>query len=444
MTSYSLKLDLKIRKCDRKAELQNEYQHLAIIREGYIPPDVLKSIELPAPVNSNMGLVIYGSAPNWLYAYLVRQYSSVAWIGCYYPILEAAIVVKTNVPQIKIGKVIPITLSPEEILENATRADLEKQKKALELLPPQKPLSPKKLNGQIQLKVNNSLAYQRLVIDAINIPPQSLMTLFLPQELDFKREIVFDGSAPLWLFSYLVERCKEAPWIACHNMYNGAVIVESKDSNFAVGNNFKLIEKIPCPAIIVGGLPDSGKSVLTYALEQTLIRQGYNNRVHTLRAHWDGHGDWYLAMANRKIADYFSTFAGNPPTTPQEKRDCFEKYAQSTKNLRSTTDLAIIDVGGYPQESDLVLVRCCTHYIIICQSANKGDREQIEKLHDFFQSKKRGNLKPLAVIHSVWESKLEVISTEPYLEIKAGKWERGVTDTVPDVLLQEVIKLFNR
>ena len=229
-------------------------------------------------------------------------------------------------------------------------------------------------------------------------------------------------------------------------MFDSAVIVESKERDFVVGDSFRLIEKIPCPAIILGGFPDSGKSVLTYALEQALNRQGYNNRVHILRAHWDGHGDWYLTMPNRNIADYFATSVGNPPKTLEEKKAFFETQAQLTDRLRSTTDLAIIDFGGHPQESDLVLGKCCTHYIIICKSSDEANRnqwrEQVNELHNFFQNKKRGNLKPLAVIHSVWESKLEVISTEPHLEIQAGKWEQGVTNTVPDVLLQEVIKLF--
>lgn len=438
MTTNPIQFDLTIRK-DKSG---NQYQHLKIRLENHIQPDTLKNVSIPE-LNPNIGLVIEGQAPNWLYAYIARQCSSLAWVGCYYLDLEAAIVIKTNVPEINIGQAIPITLSQAEILKGATRSDLEKQLKNLKSSEKKLLQSPKVLNGQINLSVNNSLPHQQLVIDAVDIAPQTLSTLCLPKELDLSREIVLYGSASTWLYCYLVERCQEAPCIACHNIWNGAVIVESKDRDFPIGHSFKLVEKIPGSTIIIGGIPDSGKSVLTYALEQTLNHNGYNNRVHTLRAHWDGHGDWYLSMLDRNKADIHSISVGNPRKTPEEKKAFFKKQAELTEKLRSTMDLAIVDFGGYFQESDLVLVQRCTHYIIICKCPDKAGqdewREAIDKWHNFFG--KKGRLKPLAVIYSVWEDKLEVITTEPYLEIVAGKWEAGVT-TIPDILLQEVIKLF--
>ncbi len=44
------------------------------------------------------------------------------------------------------------------------------------------------------------------------------------------------------------------------------------------------------PAILVGGPPHSGKSVLTYSLTQALRRRGVDHYV--LRAAPDGEGDW--------------------------------------------------------------------------------------------------------------------------------------------------------
>lgn len=429
MTKDPIKLNLKTRQDD----YGNLYQHLNIrLLENYIQPDTLKNVNLP-DLNSNMGIVIEGIAPNWLYSYIVRQCSAFAWIGCYYPQLQAAIVVKTNIPKVEIGQVIQITLNPEEILNGVTREDKDIQMANLQSSPTKQPKPPKILDGDINLKVNNSLQYQLLVIDAVDIAPQTLNTLSLPNELDLNREIVLYGSAPAWLYCYLVERCQESSWIACYNMRNCvAVVVNSDTQCFEVGDSIKLIEKIPCPAVIIGGPPDSGKSVLTYSLEQALNHNGYNNRVHTLRAHWDGHGDWYIYMPQRNKADLFSIASGG---APEDKKAFFQEQAELINNLRSTTDLALVDFGGYPQESDLVLVRRCTHYIIISNSA-----DELDKWHDFFG--KQGHLKPLAVIHSIWEDKLKVISAEPYLQIEAGKWEAGITDTVPDVLLDEVVKLF--
>ena len=422
----------------RKDEGGNEYQHLYLAINSRIQPDILKDISLPEEIDSNLGLIIDNGKPNWLCSYLVRKFSFVAWIGCLDLNLMKAVVVKTNVADIQIGQQITPNLSEAEIIGRITRKDKDRQLEANKLFNSKKhtknsvPETKIKLES-IEIYGSKGLQYQGIEITAINISPTNLQNLSLPK-IDFNRGIVLDGSAPIWLYAYLVERYQQAAWIACHNVWSGAVVVESKSKNqdFAIGDNFKLVEKLPCPTIIVGGPPDSGKSVLTYTLEQTLNKNGYHNRVHTLRAHWDGHGDWFNSMERRDLALYFSLVNGGEP---ENKEAFFKEQVNLIDNLRSTTDLAIVDFGGKPKPSDLILVRRCTHYIIISNSV-----QEVEEWHDYFSRK--GDLKPLAIIHSVWEDKLEIISTKPYLEIVFGKWDAEITDTVPNVLLDKVIKLF--
>ena len=434
MMNKSIQFNLTI----RKDEFGKKYQYLYIAINNRIQPDILKNISLPEDIDSNLGLIIDNGKPNWLCSYLVRQFSFVAWIGCLDLNLMKAVVVKTNVADVQIGQQITPNLSEAEIISRITRKDKEQQLKANKPSISTKYIQNFVAKTKIKLELieiygSKGVQYQGIEITAINISPTNLQNLSLPK-IDFNRGIVLDGSAPIWLYAYLVERYQQAAWIACHNVWSGAVVVENKSNNqkFTIGDNFKLVEKLPCPTIIVGGPPDSGKSVLTYTLEQTLIKNGYHNRVHTLRAHWDGHGDWFNSMKRRDLALYFSLVNGGEP---ENKEAFFKKQAGLIDNLRSTTDLAIVDFGGKPKPSDLILVRRCTHYIIISNSA-----KEVEEWHHYFE--KKGSLKPLAIIHSVWEDKLEIISTKPYLEIVFGKWDAGITNTVPNVLLDEVIKLF--
>jgi len=94
-------------------------------------------------------------------------------------------------------------------------------------------------------------------------------------------------------------------------------------------------------------------------------------------------------------------------------------------------NLALIDVGGVPDPVKTPVVEQCSHYIVI-----SNDPGKVQAWHDLCNPK----LKRLAVIHSVLEERLEVLRTELFLEI-VGTVERGQTRPVPDVLLQEVLKL---
>ena len=95
-------------------------------------------------------------------------------------------------------------------------------------------------------------------------------------------------------------------------------------------------------------------------------------------------------------------------------------------------NLALVDVGGVPDTVKSPVIEQCSHYIVISK-----DPDKVQECHNLCSPK----LKPLAVIHSVLEERLEVLRTEPFLEIVAGPWERSQPRPVPDILLQQVLKL---
>ena len=49
-----------------------------------------------------------------------------------------------------------------------------------------------------------------------------------------------------------------------------------------------------CPALMIAGPPDSGKSVFSHALFQALLTD--NPDIYLQRAHWDGEGNYLLEL----------------------------------------------------------------------------------------------------------------------------------------------------
>jgi CRISPR-associated protein Csx3 len=295
---------------------------------------------------------------------------------------------------------------------------------------------------QIQLEVTELRTlegnYQTLAINLLKpgelIEPKVLAELELPSELDLSREVILFGQAPIWLYSYLVNRCHEAPWVGCYDARKKlAVVVQSRVSEKAAGDEL-LASPNPtlCPAIFIGGPPDSGKSVLSNALRLSLM-QKLQKRVFLHRANWDGDGNWKHESSNRELVKKLAL--ENENRLHEKAKELLPKYfidqAQAVRNLRELVDLVLVDVGGQVQSEKAPLVPSCTHYIIISR-----DCEAIAQWHDFC----RPTLKPLAVIHSVLDHREEILQTQPVLEMVAGRWQEGERSSVPDELLQEVLR----
>jgi CRISPR-associated protein Csx3 len=65
-----------------------------------IKPSGLKEVDLPGDIEDrrNLGLIISGRGPVWLYAHLVHRAHPFAWVAVYDPRLNAGIVVMNHVP----------------------------------------------------------------------------------------------------------------------------------------------------------------------------------------------------------------------------------------------------------------------------------------------------------------------------------------------------------
>lgn len=108
----------------------------------------------------------------------------------------------------------------------------------------------------------------------------------------------------------------------------------------------------PLPAVLVGGPPHSGKSVLIYSLSQALRGRGVAH--YALRACPDGEGDW----SNEA-----------PPELVREIRIKGQWTQEWVERIAADIDRRhlplLVDVGGRPTPEQAALLGRCTHAILL-------------------------------------------------------------------------------
>ncbi|MBK1986917.1 CRISPR-associated protein Csx3 [Sphaerospermopsis aphanizomenoides BCCUSP55] len=319
-----------------------------------------------------------------------------------------------------------------------------------------------------------ALQYQMLLIELTKsdriIEPQDLIDLELPAGIDTTGGVVISGRAPIWLYGYLIHELHPTAWVACYDPRMGAVVVATHTRLVHIGQVIKIIppngrtqegnstpeewsnyfqnlqelrakntsisplpqqEKL-CPALMVVGPPDSGKSVFSHALFQALLSE--NPDIYLQRAHWDGEGNYVLEMGTEATDEEIEAFKARNRGSLTER--FFPYQAQAILQLRRQKSLVIVDVGGMVQPEKLPLLEVCTHYLIISSRL-----EAVDGWHDFCGS--YANLIPVAVIFSTL-TEVEIVHTcEPYVEITCGAWVRGKARAVPEILLERVRKIVN-
>jgi CRISPR-associated protein Csx3 len=281
-----------------------------------------------------------------------------------------------------------------------------------------------------------NLSYQLLDIELNTkdrlVSPENLADLNLPTGIDTRGGVVLSGRAPIWLYAYLVHELHPTAWVACYDPRMGAVVVATHSRQTQVGQILPInlsgsTQSRYCPAVMVVGPPDSGKSVFSHALFTALLPT-YPN-IYLQRAHWDGEGNWILEL-NESVSDA-EREAHKLANKGSLTDGFFFHHAQAILNLRRQKQLVIVDVGGKVQAEKVPLLEACTSYIVI-----SAQPEAIASWHEFCHD--RGNLKCLAVIHSSLEACETIQKREPWLEMTCGPWVQGQRQGVPTVLLEHL------
>jgi CRISPR-associated protein Csx3 len=323
--------------------------------------------------------------------------------------------------------------------------------------------------------ITEALHYQMLLIELTRsdriIEPQDLKNLQLPGGIDTTGGVVISGRAPIWLYGYLIHELHPTAWVGCYDPRIGAIIVATHTRLVHIGQVIKIIppngriqngettqeqqwfnyfhqlgqlkssnnqntplpqpEKL-CPALMVVGPPDSGKSVFSHALFQTLLKQ--NPNIYLQRAHWDGEGNYVLEMDAEATHEEIETFKARNRGSLTER--FFPYQAQAILELRKQKSLVIVDVGGMVQPEKLPILQVCTHYLIISSQLNA-----VEKWHNFCGV--RANLTPVGVILSTLTETEIIHQSEPYVEMTCGAWIRGKACPIPEILLQRIQDIIN-
>jgi CRISPR-associated protein Csx3 len=287
----------------------------------------------------------------------------------------------------------------------------------------------------------NQSHYQTLSITLPWQPilPEQLATLTLPIDLDLSQEVVLNGQLPSWLYGRLVDLCRTAPWIGCYNAPSGGIVViHSQLDNPTVGELIPVQQnRVPCPAILIGGPPNSGKSVFSNALRTALIKALPHRKTYLHRASWDGEGNWAYEAKTPMVKQFIRQNEFRIHENPETAKlipAYYQHHAKVVENLRQLSDCVLVDVGGMPQAEKQPLIEQCTHYIVISRLA-----EAVDKWHEFCAP----GLQPVAVIHSILESEQIILHREPLLEVSAGPWVESTSVNFPQCVLERCFEVYS-
>jgi len=177
------------------------------------------------------------------------------------------------------------------------------------------------------------------------------------------------------------------------------------------------------PAILIGGPPHMGKSVLAYSLTHALRERGVQHYV--LRAYPDGEGDWANESDQELVRRIRVKGQGTPLWVDHICRDIAARHLP-----------LIVDVGGRPTPDQERIFDCCSHAILLT-----GD----EAAHTAWTAMlARHGLIPLADLHSQQHGPGFVTDAGSPLRGVITGLERGTTAAGPtfQALVERVARLF--
>ncbi len=337
------------------------YQHLHIHRNQELSLNDLKEAVRPQLLNPGLGIVLEGKAPLWLYGYLAQHCQTVPWIACYEPRLLGAVIAVDRTNTGLLGQVLPLEL-PLQVFrktQSEPQANAEPQVAVM--------------NAQLQLQVTelptNQGDCQTLAINIANradpdapvslidgkktlsslMPPRALAELQLPDDFNPNQEAILFGSGPPWLFVHLLERCQPSPWVGFYDLRTKqVVVVASQTTGVPVGSGVPVIfNRTPGIAVLIGGPPDSGKSVFSNALRCSLAHHRPQLKLYLHRANWDGESNASYEMPStlaKQLAHENEIKLNLQENASQLIQEYFQYHAKTIANIRAVMDLVLVDV----------------------------------------------------------------------------------------------------
>ena len=191
-----------------------------------------------------------------------------------------------------------------------------------------------------------------------------------------------------------------------------------------------LITTSSLPAILIGGPPNAGKSVLTYNLTLALRQRRIPHYV--FRANPDIEGDWFLQGNLDTVRQILLPVEGFRHWT-----DIFRAFV--CRDFADRQLPLIVDLGGLPREADNCIIRVCTHSILLLKDE---DEDATNTWHHYTRT---NGLLPLAEIRSQLHGDSTLLATEPTITGTLTGLVRGTTISTSlfDALVERVSQLFS-
>lgn len=185
------------------------------------------------------------------------------------------------------------------------------------------------------------------------------------------------------------------------------------------------------PAVLVGGPPHSGKSVLVYSLTQALRQATVPHYV--LRACPDGEGDWANEAQQTLVRQI------------RIKGEFSPAYVETAVGyLRRRHLPLLVDVGGRPKPWQEVIFSECTHAILLIADRTDEPAAYERDLSTWQALMTRQGVPVIATLRSNLQGQNQVLAEQPQLIGSIAGLERGATAAGPtfDALLARLADLF--
>lgn len=178
------------------------------------------------------------------------------------------------------------------------------------------------------------------------------------------------------------------------------------------------------PAVLIGGPPDSGKSVLTFSLTHALRQRGVQHYV--LRACPDGEGDWTHTADQTLVRTIHVPGTWTPDFVTHMCRDLANRHLP-----------LIVDVGGRPRPWQEVIFDHCTHAVLLTPDKASRRHWRTMMVHH--------GVPLLADLRSALEGESSVQESHPILRGMLTALHRGTVARGPafDALVDRLAQLFD-
>src|SRR5436309_1786379 len=140
------------------------------------------------------------------------------------------------------------------------------------------------------------------------------------------------------------------------------------------------------PAVLIGGPPNAGKSVLFYSLTKTLHERGVPH--HAIRACPDGEGNWYQQIQQQLDPETIRLIRVKGPWT-------LAFVDGIRRDLENRHFPLLVDMGGKPQDWQRRILLGCSHSILLLRPDEPESAERWRTLTN------KAGLLSLAEIDSV-------------------------------------------